>query len=147
MRAVVQRSQRASVWVEGVEVGRIGLGYVVLLGIHRSDTTEQAEALAEKIVHLRLFDDEQGRINRSIRDVGGSVLSVSQFTLYGDTRKGRRPSFLDAAPPEQAAPLYERFNQRLRDLGVVVETGRFQAKMIVEIHNDGPVTLLLDTEE
>jgi D-tyrosyl-tRNA(Tyr) deacylase len=132
--------------VEGLEVGRIGLGYVVLLGIHRSDNADCADALAEKIVHLRLFDDEQGRINRSIRDVGGSVLSVSQFTLYGDTTKGRRPSFLDAASPDQAAPLYERFNHRLRELGVMVETGRFQAKMIVEIHNDGPVTLLLDTE-
>lgn len=146
MRAVVQRSREARVWVEGVEIGRIGLGYVILLGIHKTDSAENANVLAEKIVHLRLFDDEQGRINRSIREVGGSVLSVSQFTLYGDTRRGRRPSFLDAAPPEQAAPLYERFNQRLRDLGVMVETGRFQAKMVVEIHNDGPVTLLLDTE-
>ncbi len=146
MRAVVQRVQRASVQVEGVEVGRIGVGYVVLLGVKTSDTLAEATVLADKVTHLRIFDDEEGRLNRSILEVGGSVLSVSQFTLYGDTRKGRRPSFLDAASPVHAAPLYEQFNQRLRDLGVGVATGTFQAKMIVEIHNEGPVTLLLDTE-
>ncbi len=145
MRAVVQRVRQASVRVDAEEVGRIGLGSVVLLGVHASDTQDQAEFLADKVAHLRIFDDEQGRLNRSILDVGGSVLSVSQFTLYGDVRKGRRPSFIEAAPPDQAAHLYELFNQRLRNLGVPVQTGRFQARMIVEIHNEGPVTILLDT--
>ncbi len=145
MRAVVQRVARASVRAEGKEVGRIGLGCVVLLGVHASDTPDDALWMAAKVAHLRIFDDEQGKLNRALQDVGGAVLTVSQFTLYGDTRKGRRPSFIEAAPPEQAAALYERFNQALRDLHVPVETGRFQAKMVVEIHNDGPVTLLLDT--
>lgn len=145
MRAVVQRVARASVRAEGEEVGRIGLGCVVLLGVHASDTSDDALWMAAKIAHLRIFDDEQGKLNRALQDVGGAVLTVSQFTLYGDTRKGRRPSFIEAAPPEQAVALYERFNQGLRDLHVPVETGRFQAKMVVEIHNDGPVTLLLDT--
>ncbi len=147
MRAVVQRVERASVRVEGEEIGRIGRGYVVLLGVHISDTQDDAASLASKVAHLRVFDDEEGKLNRSILDVGGSVLSVSQFTLYGNTEKGRRPSFIEAAAPEQAARLYALFNQRLHDLGVPVETGKFQAKMVVEIHNEGPVTLLLDTEK
>lgn len=146
MRAVVQRVVRASVRVDGEVVARIDQGYVVLLGVRTTDTEHEARTLAEKIAYLRISDDEQGKLNRSILDVGGAVLSVSQFTLFGDTRKGRRPSFVDAAPPEQAEVLYEVFNQHLRSLGVAVETGRFRARMIVEIHNDGPVTLLLDTE-
>lgn len=137
---------KASVHVNGEVVGQIDHGYVVLLGVRAADTEHAARTMAEKIAYLRIFDDEQGKLNRSILDVGGAVLSVSQFTLFGDTRKGRRPSFVDAAPPEQAEALYGEFNQRLRSLGVPVETGRFRARMIVEIHNDGPVTLLLDTE-
>ncbi len=147
MRAVIQRVQQASVRVDDLEVGRIGIGYVILLGVHTSDTQDDAARFATKVAHLRIFDDEHGRLNRSILDVGGSVLSISQFTLYGDTRKGRRPSFIEAAPPEQAAALYAHFNQELRDLQVPVELGRFQAKMVVEIHNDGPVTVLLDSKE
>lgn len=147
MRAVVQRVQRASVHVEGEVIGRIGPGYVVLLGVRTSDTQHDAIALAEKIAYLRIFDDADGKLNRSILEVKGSVLSVSQFTLHGDTSKGRRPSFIDAAPPEHAEALYEIFNQRLQELGVPVKTGRFRARMVVEIHNDGPVTLLLDTEK
>ena len=146
MRAVVQRVKEASVSVEGETIGQIGPGYAVLLGIRTNDTEADAEGLAEKIAHLRIMEDNEGKMNRSILDAGGAILSVSQFTLYGDTRKGRRPSFVDAAAPEQAEAMYEAFNQRLRTLGVPVETGRFRAKMLVAIHNDGPVTLLLDTE-
>jgi D-tyrosyl-tRNA(Tyr) deacylase len=146
MRAVIQRVREARVNLDGETIGQIGAGYVVLLGIRTTDTQADAEGLAEKIVHLRIMEDDEGKMNRSILDAGGAVLSVSQFTLYGDTRKGRRPSFIDAAAPEQAEPLYEAFNSRLRMLGVRVQTGRFRAKMLVEIHNDGPVTLLLDTE-
>ena len=144
MRAVVQRVTEGSVRVGEETVGRIGRGYVVLLGVHANDTEAEAVSLAEKIANLRIFDDDAGKLNRSILDVGGEVLSVSQFTLYGNTEKGRRPSFLDAAPPERAEALYQVFNDRLRALGVPVSTGRFRAVMTVEIHNDGPVTLLLD---
>ena len=146
MRAVIQRVREARVNLDGETIGQIGAGYVVFLGIRTTDTQADAEGLAEKIVHLRIMEDDEGKMNRSILDAGGAVLSVSQFTLYGDMRKGRRPSFIDAAAPEQAEPLYEAFNSRLRTLGVRVQTGRFRAKMLVEIHNDGPVTLLLDTE-
>lgn len=146
MRAVIQRVVRAAVHSDGEIIGQIGLGYVVLLGVRTSDTEADAVTLADKVAHLRIMDDAEGKLNRSVLDVGGSVLSVSQFTLYGDTRKGRRPSFIDAAAPEQAEALYETFNRRLRELGVAVQTGRFRAKMVVEIHNDGPVTILLDTE-
>lgn len=145
MRAVIQRVREARVTLDGETIGQIGAGYVVLLGIRTTDTQADAEGLAEKIVHLRIMEDDEGKMNRSILDAGGAVLSVSQFTLYGDTRKGRRPSFIDAAAPEQAEMLYEVFNSRLRTLGVPVQAGRFRAKMLVEIHNDGPVTLLLDT--
>lgn len=145
MRAVIQRVREARVNLDGETIGQIGAGYVVLLGIRTTDTQADAEGLAEKIVHLRIVEDDEGKMNRSILDAGGAVLSVSQFTLYGDTRKGRRPSFIDAAAPEQAEMLYEVFNSRLRTLGVPVQAGRFRAKMLVEIHNDGPVTLLLDT--
>lgn len=145
MRAVVQRVERAGVRVDGEEIARIGRGYAVLLGVSVEDTEADARSLAEKIAHLRIFDDDEGKLNRSILDVGGSVLSVSQFTLYGDTSGGRRPSFIRAAPPERAEGLYEVFNQHLRGLGVPVHTGRFRAKMTVDISNDGPVTLILDT--
>ena len=144
MRAVVQRVTKGSVRVGEEIVGRIGRGYVVLLGVHAKDTDAEAAGLAEKVAHLRIFDDDAGKLNRSILDVGGEVLSVSQFTLFGNTEKGRRPSFLDAAPPERADALYQVFNDRLRALGVPVSTGRFRAVMTVEIHNDGPVTLLLE---
>jgi D-tyrosyl-tRNA(Tyr) deacylase len=145
MRAVVQRVTHACVRIDGKEVARVGLGYAVLLGVSTEDTEADAKALAEKIAHLRIFDDEQGKLNRSIVDVNGSVLSVSQFTLLADTSGGRRPSFIKAAPPETAESLYQSFNQALRALGVLVQTGQFRAKMVVEIHNDGPVTLILDT--
>lgn len=144
MRAVVQRVTGGRVRVGEETVGRIGRGYVVLLGVHAADTEAEARALAEKVANLRVFDDDAGKLNRSLLDVGGEVLSVSQFTLYGNTEKGRRPSFLDAAPPELADALYQVFNDRLRALGVPVSTGRFRAVMSVEIHNDGPVTLLLE---
>jgi len=146
MRAVVQRVSRAEVRVEGRVVGAIGRGLLVLVGIAREDTPETGKVLAEKIANLRIFDDEQGRMNRSLLEAGGGVLCVSQFTLYGDCRKGRRPSYDRAAPPETARALYESFVESLRALGVKVETGEFRAMMDVELVNDGPVTLLLDTE-
>jgi len=145
MRAVVQRVVRAGVKVDSEEIAHIGQGYAVLLGVSTDDTEADAKTLAEKIAHLRIFDDEQGKLNRSILDVGGAVLSVSQFTLYGDTSGGRRPSFIKAAPPERAEALYEAFNQHLRGLGVRVETGQFRATMVVDIANHGPVTMILDT--
>jgi D-tyrosyl-tRNA(Tyr) deacylase len=145
MRAVVQRVTQARVGIDGEEIARTGHGYVVLLGVSTDDTEADARTLAEKIAHLRVFDDEQGKLNRSIIDVHGTVLSVSQYTLLGDTSGGRRPSFIKAAQPETAEGLYEVFNRVLREVGVPVQTGRFRAKMVVEIHNDGPVTLILDT--
>ncbi len=145
MRAVVQRVTQACVRIDGKEVARVGQGYAVLLGISTEDTEADARTLAEKIAHLRIFDDEQGKLNRSIVDVNGSALSVSQFTLLAETSGGRRPSFIKAAPPETAESLYEAFNRALRAVGVPVQTGQFRAKMVVEIHNDGPVTLILDT--
>ncbi len=151
MRAVLQRVKRAEVRVEGRVVGRIGSGLLVLVGIAAGDTPESGNALAEKIVNLRIFDDEQGRMNRALLETGGSVLCVSQFTLYGDCRKGRRPSYDGAASPETARPLYEAFLDSLRELlrgvGGSVEAGQFQAMMQVELVNDGPVTLLLDSEK
>lgn len=146
MRAVVQRVTRGAVLVEGRTIAEIGQGLVVLLGVKTTDTEGDAQLLARKVAHLRVFGDEEGKLNRSVLDVGGSVLSVSQFTLYGDVRKGNRPSFLEAAPPEHARRLYEAFNASLGELGVPVQTGRFGAVMLVEIHNDGPVTILLDSE-
>jgi len=147
MRAVVQRVSRAEVRVEGRVVGTIGRGLLVLVGIAREDTPETGKVLAEKIANLRIFDDEQGRMNRSLLEAGGGVLCVSQFTLYGDCRKGRRPSYDRAAPPETARSLYESFVESLGALGVKVETGEFRAMMDVELVNDGPVTLLLDSEK
>jgi D-tyrosyl-tRNA(Tyr) deacylase len=144
MRIVIQRVSRGKVSVEGRTVGEIGPGMVILVGVGPQDSDAQAAALTEKIAHLRIFEDEQGKINRSLLDVGGAALVVSQFTLYADTRKGRRPSFTDAAPPELARPLVERFAERLRALGVPTQTGEFGAHMLVEIDNDGPVTILLE---
>lgn len=145
MRALVQRVAEARVLVGADVVGRIGEGFLVLLGVTHDDAPQQADYLAGKVAGLRVFEDADGRMNRSLADVGGSVLAVSQFTLYGDCRRGRRPSFDAAARPEHARQLYERFAGALRALGVPVETGGFQAHMRVELVNDGPVTLLLDT--
>ncbi len=147
MRAVVQRVSRARVVVEGRVTGEIAAGVVVLLGVGRTDTPESAAYLAEKTAHLRIFDDDQGKMNRSLLETGGAALVVSQFTLYGDARGQRRPSFIQAAPPEDANRLYEEFVRALRALGVRVETGVFQARMAVELSNDGPVTILLDSEK
>ena len=147
MRAVVQRVKRAEVRVAGEVTGRVGQGLVVLVGVGKTDTPTSVSALAEKIAYLRVFDDEQGRMNRSLQEIRGQLLCVSQFTLYGDCRKGRRPSYDQAAPPEIAECLYEAFVAALRGYGVRVETGRFRAMMEVELVNDGPVTLLLDSEK
>lgn len=147
MRAVVQRVSRGRVTVEGQVVGEIGKGYVVLLGVAREDDPAAADYLADKVAGLRVFEDEEGKMNRSVQEVGGAVLAISQFTLYGDVRRGRRPGFDRAGRPEQAEPLYERFVERLRALGVPVETGRFQTHMEVELVNDGPVTILVDSEK
>jgi D-aminoacyl-tRNA deacylase len=145
MRAVVQRVSRAKVTVNNWTSGEIGLGLLVLLGVGREDTEADATYLAEKIAGLRIFEDHDGKMNRSVQDAGGSVLAVSQFTLYGDVRRGKRPSFDAAAPPEQARRLYEFFVQRIQAAGLRCETGRFQEMMQVELVNDGPVTILLDS--
>ena len=147
MRAVLQRVSRASVEVEGRIVGQIGVGWLVLLGVARGDADEDADRLADKVVGLRAFEDEAGKMNLAVSDVGGSILVVSQFTLLGDCRAGRRPSFIDAADPGEAERLYLRFAGRIRGLGLVVETGTFRADMKVELLNDGPVTLLLDSRK
>jgi len=144
MRAVVQRVRQASVSANNEVVGAIGPGLVVLLGVKSDDGEAEAKWLAHKVANLRVFADEQGRMNLSALDVGGAVLAVSQFTLYGNVCKGFRPSFTDAAPPEVAEPLVDFFVQRLREEGLHVETGVFQAMMLVEIHNDGPVTIVLE---
>ncbi len=147
MRAVLQRVTHGAVTVEGQPVGAIDHGLVVLLGIGDGDSEQQASWLAQKVANLRIFEDEEGRFNRSLLEAGGDALVISQFTLYGDARRGRRPSFTEAAPPDVAAPLVDRFCELLRAEGVArVETGRFQARMLVEIHNDGPVTIVLDTD-
>jgi len=147
MRAVVQRVSRAKVTVEGRVSGEIGAGLVVLLGVGREDQSSASEYLAEKIANMRIFEDAEGKMNRSLLESGGGVLVVSQFTLYGDTRGGRRPGFTRAAQPEIANHLYEEFVAALRALGVRVETGVFQTHMQVEIINDGPTTILLDSEK
>jgi D-aminoacyl-tRNA deacylase len=147
MRAVVQRVSRVKVTVEGRITGEIGAGLMVLLGVGREDSPAVAISLAEKVANLRIFEDEQGKMNRSLLDAKGAALVVSQFTLYGDARGQRRPSFISAAPPEQAAALYEEFNKSLRGLGVTVATGIFQAMMSVELVNEGPVTILLDSDK
>jgi D-tyrosyl-tRNA(Tyr) deacylase len=146
MRALLQRVRQASVSVDGKVVGQIGHGYVILLGVGHGDGQEQAAWLANKIAGLRVFEDDEGKFNLSILDVGGSALVVSQFTLFADARKGRRPSFVDAALPEVAEPLIEHFAELLRAEGVPVEMGTFGARMLVEIHNDGPVTIWLERE-
>jgi D-tyrosyl-tRNA(Tyr) deacylase len=145
MRAVVQRVSRAQVTVIGEITGQIGPGLLVLLAVGRDDTEADAIYLAEKIAGLRLFEDDQGKMNRSVQEVGGSVLAVSQFTLYGDVRRGKRPSFDAAAPPEKARQLYEFFVEKIRAAGLRCETGRFQEMMKVELVNEGPVTILLDS--
>lgn len=144
MRVVLQRVRQGRVSVDGQAVAQIEHGVVVLLGVGPQDGVEQITYLAEKIVHLRIFEDEQGKLNRSLLDVGGQAIVVSQFTLYADTRKGRRPSFTDAALPEIAEPLVKAFADRLQLLGVPTQTGVFGAHMLVEIANDGPVTILLE---
>jgi len=145
MRAVVQRVSRARVTVNNWTAGEIGLGLLVLLGVGREDSETDASYLAEKIVGLRIFEDAESKMNRSVVDVGGSVLAVSQFTLYGDVRRGKRPSFDAASPPESARRLYEFFVQCIRNSGLRCETGRFQEMMQVELVNEGPVTILLDS--
>jgi D-tyrosyl-tRNA(Tyr) deacylase len=145
MRVVVQRSKKASVEVAGKTVGKIDHGLVLLVGIKHDDTLEDVQYVANKIVNLRIFEDEQEKMNRSLLDVDGAILSVSQFTLYGDTRKGRRPSFIDAAKPGKANELYEAFNNILREKGIIVETGTFGAMMDVHLTNDGPVTLIVES--
>ena len=147
MRAVVQRVSRARVIVEGHVTGEIGTGLLILLGIGRNDESAVAVSIAEKIAHLRIFEDEERKMNRSLLDVKGSALVVSQFTLYGDARGQRRPSFIAAAPSDQAKKLYEEFSEALRSLGVSVATGVFQAIMSVESVNEGPVTILLDSDK
>ncbi len=144
MRAVLQRVRRGKVSVDGQAVGEIGQGFVILLGVGHGDSEDTARALAEKAANLRIFEDDQGKMNLSIRDVGGQALVVSQFTLYADTRRGRRPSFTDAALPDLARPLVDRFAQFLADQGVPAQTGQFGARMLVEIENDGPVTIILE---
>jgi D-aminoacyl-tRNA deacylase len=147
MRAVVQRVKKARVEVGGRTVGEVGKGLLVFLGVGHDDREQEGEFLANKIAHLRIFSDEQGLMNRSVIETEGSILVVSQFTLWGDCRKGRRPSFIRAAPPDKARALYEDFIHRLRGKGLAVATGEFQEMMDVHLVNDGPVTILVDTEK
>lgn len=147
MRAVVQRVSRAKVTVEGRVSGEIGPGLMILLGVGKVDTSQVAAAMAEKVANLRIFEDEQGKMNRSLLDVKGSALVVSQFTLYGDARGQRRPSYIAAAAPELAKGLYEEFSEALRKLGILVGNGVFQAMMSVELVNEGPVTILIDSDK
>jgi D-aminoacyl-tRNA deacylase len=147
MRVIVQKVKQAKVEVDQKEVGSISEGLMVLVGVTHDDEVRDAKYLADKLVHLRIFEDEQGKMNLSLKDVGGSILSVSQFTLYGDTRKGRRPNFMNAAKPDVAKELYEKFNQIIRSFGVQVETGVFGAMMDVTLTNHGPVTLLIDSQD
>lgn len=146
MRVIVQRSKEAQVTVEGSIVGHIPVGLVLLVGVTHEDSEQDAKYLAEKIAGLRIFEDEEGKMNLSVKEIGGQILSISQFTLYGDCRKGRRPNFLAAARPELAEPLYERFNSLLREQGLTVETGVFGAMMDVSLTNWGPVTLTIDSK-
>ncbi len=146
MRALIQRVTKASVTVDGVSIGKINYGLIILLGVRVGDTEEDANYLAEKCANLRIFSDDDGKFNLSCLAVKGEILVVSQFTLYGDTSKGRRPSFIDSAPPEISEPLYEKFIYFLKESGLTVEEGTFGAIMHVEIHNDGPVTLIIDSK-
>jgi D-tyrosyl-tRNA(Tyr) deacylase len=145
MRVVVQRSKQASVKVGEEVVGQIDHGLVLLVGVTHTDSEQDVEFIADKVANLRIFEDGEGKMNHSVLDVGGAILSVSQFTLYGDCRKGRRPNFMAAARPEQAEPLYELLNRKLREKGLHVETGRFGAMMEVSLINDGPVTLIVES--
>lgn len=147
MKAVIQRAKNASVTVDEETIGEISEGFVVLLGVTHDDTIDDVSYLAGKIIHLRVFEDESGKMNKSLLDVDGSVLSISQFTLYADTRKGRRPSFVKAAKPDDANQLYETFNDLLREQGVSVETGQFGEMMDVQLTNVGPVTIILDSND
>ncbi|SHF66270.1 D-aminoacyl-tRNA deacylase [Ornithinibacillus halophilus] len=147
MKAVIQRAKNAQVVVEDKIVGEIDHGFVVLLGVTHDDTIDDAKYIANKLVNLRVFEDENDKMNLSLKDVGGSVLSISQFTLYGDTKKGRRPNFLQAAKPDVANELYETFNQLVAEENVTVETGVFGAMMDVQFTNEGPVTLIIDSKE
>ncbi|MBM7620411.1 D-tyrosyl-tRNA(Tyr) deacylase [Bacillus tianshenii] len=146
MRVVLQRAKRGEVRVEGNVVGRIDKGLMLLVGVTHEDTVEDAAYVADKIVNLRIFEDENEKMNHSLLDVGGEILSVSQFTLYGDCRKGRRPNFMDAAKPDHASEIYEAFNGKLREKGIKVETGEFGAMMEVDFINDGPVTLIVESK-
>ena len=146
MRVVLQRVSHASVTVEEKVIGKIQRGFLLLVGVTHDDTIEDMEYLVRKIVQMRIFEDEEGKLNRSIQDIGGEILSVSQFTLYADTKKGNRPSFSKAAPGDVAIEMFEQFNGLLRDTGIPVETGQFGADMKVELLNDGPVTILLDSK-
>ena len=147
MRAVIQRAKDASVKVDDVVIGQIDHGFVILLGVTHDDTDKDIDTLVNKIIHLRVFEDEDGKMNRSLIDTNGSILSISQFTLYADTKKGRRPSFVKAAKPEYANELYELFNEKLKEAGVHVETGEFGAMMDVQLTNVGPVTIILETQD
>ena len=147
MRAVIQRVQEARVEVDGEVIGKIGQGFLVLLGVRKDDTEEDVRYLADKVTGLRIFEDEAGKMNLSISEVKGEILAVSQFTLYGDCRKGRRPSFDEAAPPDVAERLYELFVEEIRKSGIKVETGKFRALMDVHLINSGPVTILLDSKK
>ena len=146
MRAVIQRVKQSSVKVNEATVGEIGRGLLVLLGVAGSDTADDSAYLAKKITHLRIFEDENGKMNRSLLDAGGEMLVVSQFTLLGDCRKGRRPSFINAAEPDKAPELYEHFTKKVRELGIAVQTGQFRAMMEVALINDGPVTLIIESK-
>ena len=146
MRVVLQRVAHASVTVDGKIIGKIQRGFLLLVGVTHDDAMEDREYLVRKIVQMRIFEDEEGKLNRSIQDIGGEILSVSQFTLYADTKKGNRPSFSKAAPGDVALKMFEQFNGLLRDTGIPVETGQFGADMKVELLNDGPVTILLDSK-
>ena len=147
MKAVLQRVRRAFVSIDGESVGEIGEGILLLLGVAETDTEKECDFLAEKAAGLRIFEDGEGKMNRSLLQTGGSMLVVSQFTLLANCRRGRRPSFTEAARPEKAVPLYQRFVEKIGEMGIPVETGRFGADMLVSIENDGPVTILLDTDE
>ncbi|GAI26973.1 unnamed protein product, partial [marine sediment metagenome] len=147
MRAVAQRVKKGSVEIKEKEIGKIEEGLVILLGVGQNDVEEDAEYLAEKIVNLRIFEDKEGKMNLSVKDINGQILVISQFTLYGDCKKGRRPSFISAALPDKAVKLYDYFIKHIKNYGLKIETGEFQAMMLVKIYNDGPVTILLDSEK
>jgi D-tyrosyl-tRNA(Tyr) deacylase len=147
MKAVIQRVKKGSVEIKEKEIGKIGKGLVILLGVGQNDIEKDAEYLAEKIVNLRIFEDKEEKMNLSVRDINGQILVISQFTLYGDCKKGRRPSFISAALPDKAVKLYDYFIKYIKNYGLKIETGKFQAMMLVKIFNDGPVTILLDSEK